>query len=134
VERRSPTPEAAARRLALNMALLAAIGPLLPLLLEPGRPGQLLLAAWLGSLGVLAGAVLPLGLRVTGRERTGAAAGILNAGDYLGGTAGALVMAAFCLPLLGTASSLLLVSLPAVASAALLAAPAGRDQVDGRSG
>jgi spermidine synthase len=134
VDRRSPTPEAAARRLALVMALMAGIGPLLPLLHEPGRPGQLLLAAWLGSLGVLVGTVLPLGLRLRGEEQAGAAAGILNAGDTLGGTVGSLVMAAFFLPLLGTASSLLLVSLPAVIAGALLAALAGRDGENGRSG
>lgn len=131
VERCSPAPSRAAQRLALAMALIAVIGPLLPLLLSPGRPLQLLLAAWLGSLGVLAGTVLPLGLRLAGRDQAGAAAGFLNAGDYLGGAVGALLMAAFCLPLLGTVSSLLLVSLPAIAAGALLAMRTGRGQGKG---
>ena len=132
VQRRSPAPSAAARRLALVMALVAGIGPLLPLFLAPGRPGQLLLAAWLGSLGVLSGAVLPLGLRVCGRDRAGAAAGFLNAGDYLGGAVGSLLIAAFCLPLLGTLSSLLLVSLPAIVAGALLAMLPSRERGEGR--
>lgn len=130
VERCTPAPARAARRLALAMALVAVIGPLLPLLLAPGRPLQLLLAAWLGSLGFLAGTVLPLGLRVSGRDPA-AAAGFLNAGDYLGGAAGSLLMAAFCLPLLGTVSSLLLVSLPAIVAGALLATQAGRGHGEG---
>ena len=126
VERRSPAPSLAARRLALALALVAGIGPLLPLLLAPGRPAQLLLAAWLGALGVLAGTALPLGLRASGRDQAGATAGFLNAGDYLGGAVGSLLMAAFCLPLLGTVPSLLLVSLPAILAGALLALQTGR--------
>ncbi len=132
VERSSPAAPQAAQRLALAMALVAGIGPLLPLLLAPGRPLQPLLAAWLGSLGILTGTVLPLGLRVAGRDQAGVTAGFLNAGDYLGGAAGSLLMAAFCLPLLGTLPSLLLVSLPAIVAGGLLAMRPGRGKGEGK--
>ncbi len=100
----------------LNLALLL----LLRLDLQPSWPGQLLLAAWLGVMGMLSGAILPLGLRVLDRRPADQAAGLLNAADYLGGAVGSLLMAAFFLPLLGTANSLLLISFLALAAAALL--------------
>ena len=119
-----PAPGRASRRLAavqvliagLNLALLA----LLRLDLQLGWPGQVLLAAWLGVMGLLGGAILPLGLRVLASRPAGQAAGLLNAADYLGGAVGSLLMAAFFLPLLGTAGSLLLISFLALVSAALL--------------
>ncbi len=124
VEKMRPCPRRAARRLAavqvriavLNLALLL----LLRLDLQAGWPGQLLLAAWLGVMGLLGGAILPLGLRVLDRRPAGQSAGVLNAADYLGGAVGSLLMAAFFLPLLGTGSSLLLISFLATVSAALL--------------
>jgi spermidine synthase len=86
-----------------------------------GRAGQVLLAAWLGWTGLLCGTILPLGLRALARHPAGRAAGWLNAGDYLGGAAGSVLMAAFFLPLLGTRSSLALLALAALAAAAALA-------------
>ena len=100
----------------LNLTCL----PLLRARFPAGWPGQLLLAAWLGGMGLLVGAILPLGMRVLDRLPAGQSAGLLNAGDYLGGAVGSLLMAAFFLPLLGTGNSLLLISLLSLVSAALL--------------
>ena len=124
VEKERPSPLMAARRLAAVQVLIAGLNLALLLLLRfdpgPGWPVQLLLAVWLAVMGLLGGAILPLGLRVLDRRPAGQAAGVLNAADYLGGAIGSLLMAAFFLPLLGTASSLLLISFLATVSAALL--------------
>jgi spermidine synthase len=124
VEKTRPGPDTAARRLAAVQALIAALNLALLLLLridlEPDWPGQLLLASWLGIMGLLGGAILPLGLRVLDHRPAAQAAGFLNAADVLGGALGSLLMAAFFLPLLGTSGSLLLISFLALASAALL--------------
>ena len=105
-------------------ALIAVLNLALLLLLHFGLPrgwsGQVLMAVWLGLMGLLGGAILPLGLRALDRRPAGHAAGFLNAGDYLGGAIGSLLMAAFFLPLLGTASSLLLISFLALAASLLL--------------
>ena len=130
VRKAQPGPGRASRRLAAVQALIAGVNlallALLRLNLQLNWKGQLLLAAWLGVMGLLGGAILPLGLRVLESRPAGQAAGFLNAADYLGGAVGALLMAAFFLPLLGTAGSLLLISFLALVSAALLRlAPAG---------
>ena len=105
----------------LNLTCL----PLLQGIFRLGWPGQILLAAWLGGMGLLAGAILPLGMRVLQHQPAGWSAGLLNAGDYLGGAVGSLFMAALFLPLLGTQNSLVLVTLLSLASAALLLYAAG---------
>ncbi len=124
IERKRPDPARAVRRLAGVQLLIAALNlaclPLLGLNFRIGWPGQLLLAAWLGGMGVLVGAILPLGMRALDRLPAGLSAGLLNAGDYLGGAVGSLFMAAFFLPLLGTVNSLLVISALAMVSAALL--------------
>lgn len=124
IEKKFPPAEKAARWLAGIQILIAVLNlsclPLLWVNFKLGWPGQLLLAAWLGGMGLLVGAILPLGMRVMRRLPAGLSAGLLNAGDYLGGAIGALVMAAFFLPLLGTGNSLLLISLLSLVSAALL--------------
>jgi spermidine synthase len=124
IERNSPSPGTASRRLAAVQALIAVLGLALLLLLrldlQPGWPGQVVLAAWLGIMGLLGGTILPLGLRILSRLQAGQSAGLLNAADYLGGAVGSLLMAAFFLPLLGTASSLMLISFVALAAAILL--------------
>ncbi|HEX7502440.1 MAG TPA: hypothetical protein VF451_03380, partial [Acidobacteriota bacterium] len=124
IERKQPDPRRAARRLAGVQSLIAALNlaclPLLGLNFRIGWPGQLLLAAWLGGMGLLVGAILPLGMRALDRLPSGLSAGLLNAGDYLGGAVGCLFMAAFFLPLLGTVNSLLVISSLALVSAALL--------------
>ncbi len=110
----------------LNLTCL----PLLKGIFRLGWPGQLLLAAWLGGMGLLVGAILPLGMSALQRLPAAVSAGLLNAGDYLGGAVGSLFMAAFFLPLLGTGNSLLLVSLLSLASAGLLLLAAGRRERD----
>jgi predicted membrane-bound spermidine synthase len=100
----------------LNLTCL----PLLRLNFRMGWPGEILLAAWLGGMGLLVGAILPLGMRALGRRPAGRSAGLLNAADYLGGAFGSLFMAAFFLPLLGTGNSLLVISSLSLVSAALL--------------
>lgn len=124
LERKRPDPAGAVRRLAGVQMLIAVLSlsclPLLRLNFRIGWPGQVLLAAWLGGMGLLAGAILPLGMRALDRLPGGVSAGLLNAGDYLGGAVGSLFMAAFFLPLLGTGNSLLLISSLALVSAALL--------------
>ena len=124
VEKRAPAPGRASRHLAALQALIAVLNLALLLLLHFGLPrgwsGQVLMAVWLGLMGLLGGAILPLGLRALDRRPAGHAAGFLNAGDYLGGAIGSLLMAAFFLPLLGTASSLLLISFLALAASLLL--------------
>lgn len=122
LEKNAPEPAAASRRLALATALIAALNlTLLPALAgtRSGLAGQWLLAAWLGLMGLLGGALLPLGLRVLDRPSAGQAAGLLNGCDYAGGAVGSLAMAAFLLPLLGTAASLLVISFLALAAALL---------------
>jgi spermidine synthase len=85
-----------------------------------GLSGQIILFSWLGTMGFLVGAILPLGLHICGRESTAKNAGLLNAADYLGGTFGALAMAAFFLPLFGSGNSLVLIVVPALAASLLL--------------
>ena len=82
--------------------------------------GQVALFAWLGGIGVLVGAILPLGLHGPGRKPVARRAGLLNAADYLGGTLGALAMASLFLPLYGSANSLRLIAVATLAAAALL--------------
>jgi spermidine synthase len=124
LENRSLSPARAARWLAGVQLLIAALNltclPLLRLNFRLGWPGQVLLAVWLGGMGLLVGAILPLGMRALGRLPSGLIAGLLNAGDYLGGAIGSLFMAAFFLPLLGTGNSLLVISSLSLVSAALL--------------
>lgn len=124
IKNNRPSSGRASRRLAAVQVLIAILDLALLLLLRldlpPAWPGQLLLASWLGVMGLLGGAILPLSLRVLDRRPAGQAAGFLNAADYLGGASGSLLMAAFFLPLLGTVSSLLLISFLATVSAALL--------------
>ncbi len=138
VEKRSPAPARASRLLATLLALIAVLNLALLLLLRlglaTGWSGQALLAAWLGLMGLLGGSILPLGLCVLDRRPAGQAAGFLNAGDYLGGAIGSLLMAAFFLPLLGTASSLLLISFLALASGLLLLVVPGKTGRDAASG
>jgi spermidine synthase len=90
-----------------------------------GAVGQILLFVWLGGIGFLVGAILPLGLHIDGPGSAARKAGLLNAADYLGGAVGALAMASFFLPLYGSAGSLLLVAGPALAAALLLLLEAG---------
>lgn len=132
-EKNSPAPAAASRLMALVLALVAALNlTLLPVLAagaRSGTAGQVLLAAWLGVMGLLGGTLLPLGLRVLDRPSSGQAAGFLNGCDYAGGAIGSLLMAAFLLPLLGTAASLSLISILALAASLLALAvpgPGGR--------
>ncbi|HUU06060.1 MAG TPA: fused MFS/spermidine synthase [Patescibacteria group bacterium] len=124
IEKKIPMAEKAARWLAGIQMLIAVLNlaclPLLRVNFKLGWPGQLLMAAWLGGMGLLVGAILPLGMCIMRRLPAGLSAGLLNAGDYLGGAVGSLVMAAFFLPLLGTGNSLLLISLLSLVSAALL--------------
>jgi len=124
IERNFPPAEKAARWLAGIQMLIAVLNlsclPLLRINFKLGWSGQLLLAAWLGGMGLLVGAILPLGMRVMRSLPAGLSAGLLNAGDYLGGAIGSLVMAALFLPLLGTENSLLLISLLSLVSALLL--------------
>ena len=129
IEKKLPPAAKAARWLAVVQMLIAILNltclPLLQMNSRLGWPGQILLAAWLGGLGLLAGAILPLGMRVLQHQPAGWSAGLLNAGDYLGGAVGSLFMAALFLPLLGTQKSLVLVTLLSLASAALLLYAAG---------
>jgi predicted membrane-bound spermidine synthase len=90
-----------------------------------GSSGQIPLFSWLAVMGFLIGAILPLGLRINGRAAAAKMAGRLNAADYLGGTIGALAMASFFLPLFGSANSLLLLAVPALAASLLLLFEAG---------
>jgi spermidine synthase len=124
LEKKRPAPARAGRWLAGVQALIAALTlaclPLLGLNFRIGWPGQILLAAWLGGMGVLAGTILPLGMRALDRLPAAMGAGLLNAGDYLGGAVGSLFMAAFFLPLLGTGNSLLVIAALSLVSAALL--------------
>jgi spermidine synthase len=115
-----------ARKILAGDQLLIAIASLtcLPLMAVFAKmavsSGQILLFSWLGCMGFLVGAILPLGIHSYGREPIAKKAGLLNAADYLGGTIGALVMASFFLPLYGSANSLLLIAIPALAASLLL--------------
>jgi spermidine synthase len=124
IARAAPSPARAARLLAAAL-LLASVGAAAFMLLRHGLslawPGQLLLASWLAAMGMLAGAVLPLGMRVVAPLPAARGGGMLNAGDYLGGAVGSVLTAAFFLPLLGTTASLAIVALLAAMAAALLA-------------
>ena len=85
-----------------------------------GWTGQVLFFFQLGVMGLLIGAVLPLGLRIGAQQALVRQAGLLNAADYLGGAVGALATASFLLPLYGSAASLLLLAVPALAASLLL--------------
>ena len=122
IGKKDPSPAKAARLLAAVLVLisLATLAFLLLRLASASRASaaaQWLLVLWLGGMGLLVGAILPLGMRALDRLPAGRSAGFLNAGDYLGGAAGSVLTAAFFLPLLGTRSSLLLISFVALATA-----------------
>jgi spermidine synthase len=127
LERKQP-PEKTARKLLAVTQLLVAAACLafLPLLgfaaKMPGSSGQVPIFAWLGGIGFLAGSILPLGLRSLGEGSAAKKAGQLNAADYLGGSFGAMAMAAVFLPIYGSANGLWLVAVPALAAALLLLA------------
>jgi spermidine synthase len=130
IERKRPAPNRARKVLAGNQMIIA----IASLLFLPatglfakmaGSSGQMPLFAWLGGMGFLIGAILPLGLHISGPASVTATAGRLNASDYLGGAVGAAAMAAIFLPLYGAASSLLLVAVPALAASLLLLLEAG---------
>jgi spermidine synthase len=136
IAKADPPPARAARLLAGTLLLTsmgAAAFMLLRHGLRPAWPGQLLLAAWLAAMGILAGAVLPLGMRVVAPLPAARGGGMLNAGDYLGGAAGSILTAAFFMPLLGTTTSLAIVAMLAALAAALLAF-AARSGALGRRG
>ena len=125
LEKKPPGPGRAATLLAVDQLLIA--GALLafqPLTVQiakmAGWTGQVPLFLWLGSMGFLIGAILPLGLRISARRPPARQAGLLNAADYLGGAVGALATASLLLPLYGSASTLLLISVPALTAALLL--------------
>lgn len=125
LERKRPSPDRARKVLAGNQLFIAFASLLfLPAMglfgKMTGSSGQLPLFAWLGGMGVLIGAILPLGLHISGPGSLAATAGRLNAADYLGGAIGAAAMAAFFLPLYGAAAGLLLVAVPALAASLLL--------------
>jgi len=90
-----------------------------------GAAGQIPLFFWLGGVGFLIGAILPLGLRSGGRQAPARNAAWLNAADYLGGAIGAMATASILLPLFGSAASLLLLAVPAAAAALLLLIQSG---------
>ena len=124
--RRKQLPQKKVRKMLAGDQLLIAVASLtcLPLMSffakMAGSSGQIPLFSWLGGMGFLVGAILPLGLRIYGRESAAKKAGLLNAADYLGGTIGALATASFFLPLYGSANSLLLIAVPALTAALLL--------------
>jgi spermidine synthase len=130
LERKRPAPNRARKMLAGNQLIIVAAGllflPAMGLFAKmAGSSGQMLLFVWLGGMGCLTGAILPLGLHISGPASVAATAGRLNAADYLGGAVGAAAMAAIFLPLYGSASSLLLAAVPALAASLLLLLEAG---------
>jgi spermidine synthase len=130
LKRKQPPPKKARKILAGNQLLIAVASltclPLMSFFAKmAGSSGQIPLFSWLGGMGFLVGAILPLGLRIYGRESAAKKAGLLNAADYLGGTIGALATASFFLPLYGSANSLLLIAVPALAATLLLLLEAG---------
>ena len=130
LKKKQPTPKKARKILAGNQLLIAIASltclPLMNFFAKmAGSSGQIPLFSWLGGMGFLVGAILPLGLRINGGESAAKKAGFLNAADYLGGTIGALAMASFFMPLYGSANSLLLIAVPALTAALLLLLEAG---------
>jgi spermidine synthase len=130
LERKQLPREKARKMLAGNQLLIAAASltclPFMSFFAKMnGASGQLALFSWLGGIGFLVGAIMPLGLHISGRESAAKRAGLLNAADYSGGTIGALAMASFFLPLYGSANSLLLIAVPALAASLLLLLEAG---------
>jgi spermidine synthase len=125
LKRKQPARDRARKMLAGDQMLIAAASLLfLPAMgvsaKMSGPAGQMPLFAWLGGVGFLVGAILPLGLHINGSGPAARMTGRLNAADYMGGAIGALAMASFFLPLYGSANSLLLVAVPALAAAMLL--------------
>jgi spermidine synthase len=125
IANKGTSPARAARLLAAGLVLISLASPTFLVLrtasaFRTGAAGQLLLVLGLGGMGVLAGAILPLGMRVLDRLPAGRSAGFLNSGDYLGGAAGSVLTAAFFLPLLGTRNSLILISFVALTAALAL--------------
>jgi spermidine synthase len=124
--RKKQLPRKKARKILAVNQLLIVIASLtyLPLMSffakMAGSSGQIPLFSWLGGMGFLVGAILPLGLCIYGQGSAAKKAGFLNAADYLGGTIGALAMASFFVPLYGSANSLLLIAVPALTAALLL--------------
>jgi spermidine synthase len=130
LKRKQPSRKKTRKILAGNQLLIAVAGltcqPLMKIFAKmAGSSGQIPLFSWLAVMGFLIGAILPLGLRINGRAAAAKMAGRLNAADYLGGTIGALAMASFFLPLFGSANSLLLLAVPALAASLLLLFEAG---------
>jgi len=130
LERKQTAAKGARKILAAIQLLIAgACAAFLPLMnvfaRMKGPSGQVPLFFWLGGIGLLIGAILPLGMHICGGTGTATKAGVLNAADYLGGTIGALVTASFLLPLYGSAKSLLLIALPALAAALSLLLDSG---------
>ena len=125
LKRRQPSREKAGKLLAGTQLLIAVASltclPLMGLLAKMARStGQIALYSWLAGMGFLVGTILPLGLHMVGRAEAAKKAGLVNAADYLGGAIGAMAMAAIFLPLFGSANSLLLIAIPALAAALLL--------------
>jgi spermidine synthase len=130
LKRKQPSRKKARKMLAGNQLLIAfASLTCLPLLSffasMDGSSGQIPLFSWLGGMGFLIGAILPLGLSIYGHEATAKKAGLLNGADYLGGAIGAMAMASFILPLYGSGNSLLLIAVPSLAASLLLLLEAG---------
>lgn len=130
LEKKPLSPKKARNRLAAIQLLIAVAGltgmPLMKAFARmAGGSGQITLFFWLGGIGFLIGAILPLALYSHDRQATAAKAGFLIAADYLGGAIGALAAASFLLPLYGSANSMLLVAVPALTAALLLRLEAG---------
>ena len=125
LEKKRPAPKTVMKLLAGDQLLIALCSltflPLLNLFFKSSAgTGQAALFAWLGGIGVLVGAILPLGLYGPDRQPAARRAGQLNAADYLGGALGALATASLFMPLYGSANSLYLIAVAALAAAALL--------------
>lgn len=130
LKRKQPSPKNIRKMLAGNQLLIAIASltglPLMSFFAKmAGSSGQIPLFSWLGGMGFLVGAILPLGLCIYGQESAAKKAGLLNAADYLGGTIGAMAMASFFMPLYGSANSLLIIAAPALTAALLLLLEAG---------
>jgi spermidine synthase len=130
LKNKQPSRKKTRKILAVDQLLMAIAGltclPLMGVFAKmAGSSGQILLFSWLGGIGFLVGAILPMGLYINGPGPAAKNAGRLNAADYLGGACGALAMAAFFLPLYGSGKSLVLIAVPALAASVLLLLEAG---------
>ncbi|MEI6613718.1 MAG: hypothetical protein WCL37_02360 [Chrysiogenales bacterium] len=130
LKRKQPAPKKTRQLLAGNQLLIVIASltclPLMAVFAKmTGSTGQIPLFSWLGSMGFLVGAILPLGLHINGSESAAKKAGLLNAADYLGGSSGTLLMASFFLSIYGNAKSLLLLAVPALTASLLLLFEAG---------